>query len=420
MKRSYKIILLIFAAVLILLVIGKKAGWFGGSEGTKVSVEAASLQSITETVSASGKIQPEVEVKLSPEVSGEITMLEVKEGDLVNEGDLLVKINPAVYEAATQRLQAALSQARSNLDVAKAQQIETNLRFKRNKELFEKGAISTQEWEASQSENKVAALNVSSAQFAVNSAKASLLEAQQNQARTTIFAPISGVVSALNVELGERVLGTAQMQGTELMRISDFSAMEVVVDVNENDIVRVTQGDTALVEVDAFLGREFKGLVTEIASSADLVGTSADQVTNFEVKIRILPSSYKDLVSGGKNSPFRPGMTAAVEIRTEVQPHAVAVPIQAVTIRTDTSEKALRYSMMDGENPMEVVFVLDGSKVRPKVVKTGIQDDEYIQVVSGLKEGEEVVTGPYSALSKQLRNGDRVDVVDEDKLFDKE
>ena len=210
------------------------------------------------------------------------------------------------------------------------------------------------------------------------------------------------------------------MQGTELMRISDFGNMEVVVDVNENDIVRVSQGDTAIVEVDAFIGKEFKGIVTEIASSADLVSTSADQVTNFEVKIRILQSSYKDLISPKQKSPFRPGMTAAVDIRTEVQPLALSVPIQAVTVRGDTSKRANRFDMLEGEVLHEVVFVLNDSKVDLQVVKTGVQDDQYIQVLSGINEGDEVVVAPYSAISKKLRNGDSVEKADKDQLFDKD
>ncbi len=422
MNRSLKIFLIILGSVLVFLVLAKKLGWIGGESGIKVSVEEATKRTLIETVTASGKIQPEVEVSLSSEVSGEIIELPIVEGQIVTKGDLLIRINPAVYQSSVQRLEAALSQAQSNLNVSKAQLIETEQRYKRNQALFNKGAISRQDWETLQSQYEVAKLNVESAKFSVTSANASLNEARENLNRTTIYAPIDGVVSALNVEIGERVVGTAQMQGTELMRVSDFGNMEVVVDVNENDIVRVDKGDTAIVEVDAFLGKTFKGVVTEIASSADLVNTSADQVTNFEVKIRILRSSYKDLLKGEKSeSPFRPGMTASVDIQTEVMKNALSVPIQAVTTRSDTSANARKYDMRNKEGAMEVVFLAGASgKAEIRLVKTGIQDDQYIQILSGIKLDDPVISSPYSVISKELRKGDRIEVTEKDKLFEEE
>jgi HlyD family secretion protein len=319
------------------------------------------------------------------------------------------------------RTEAAVNASRSGVAQSKAQLIEAEKIHKRNEELFKKGAISQQEFDASLRGLQVSQLSVESAEFQLKSAEANLKEARDNLNRTTIYSPTNGTVSMLNVEKGERVVGTAQMAGTELLRVADLSQMEVLVEVNENDIVRVELNDTAIIEVDAFLGEKFKGVVTQIANSANLSATGVDQVTNFEVKVRVLPESYAHLIKGDVSvSPLRPGMTASVEIQTEKQRNILAVPIQAVTLRSDTSstKRSLRERReMEKENEgdeFEVVFVLENNKALVKVVKTGIQDDKYIQILQGLEEGAEIITGPYSAVSKTLTSGDVVRVEGDD------
>jgi HlyD family secretion protein len=430
MNKALKYLLIAAGLLVVLAIFGKKMGFIGKEKSTKVAVEQAELRTITEKVPASGKIQPEMEVKISPEVSGEIVELRVKEGEAVKKGQLLLKINPSVYVSAIDRVKASLNTSEANLSVAKAQFIDADLKFNRNAELHKSGAISDAEYETSQSQIAVSKLNVASGEFQVNSAKASLKEAQENLRRTIIVAPMDGIVSRLNVELGERVVGTAQMAGTELLRIADLENMEVVVEVNENEINKVNFEDEVEIEVDAYLGEMFKGKVTEIASSANLLSTSADQVTNFEVKIRILKSSYGKFAGnlGEKRSPFRPGMTATVDIITDVQNDILSVSIKAVSTRKDTSSsrvskyargtnKEENTSNQDSEQePFECVFVIAEGKAVLKMVETGIQDNNFIEV-KGLKEGEEVITGPYSAVSKTLRNRTKIEVVSENQLF---
>ncbi len=375
-------------ALSLILFIGKQSGFIKDDDGPFVSTDFASHVDIVETVAASGKIQPEVEVKISPDVSGEIVELPIKEGDQVLKGDLLVKIKPDTYLSMKQRSEAALNSAKASLSMSKARLVESEANYNRNKILYEKGAISASEFEQIESSYEIAKLNVESSEYSVSSAQASLEESQENLDKTSIYAPFDGTISRLNVELGERVVGTMQMAGTEILRLANLDEMEVAVEVNENDITRVNLGDTSIIEVDAFLGEDFKGVVSEIANSADVLGASADQVTNFEVKIRIL-----DKVS------FRPGMTATVEIQTSDERQVLSVPIQAVTTRKDTA---------DEQEKIECVFVYENRKAVLKQVETGIQDDKNIHIISGLADSVRVISGPYSAVSKMLKDGMRV------------
>ena len=404
-KKTSAILLLI---LLILLTIAKFKGYIGGEDVLLVKTEKVFIGRITETVPANGKIQPEMEVKISPDVSGEITELTIKEGDWVEKGDLLLRINPEIYAANLDRMKASLNNMKSNLSQQKAQLKDTELKHNRNTNLFNKKAISSAEYETSQNNYEMAQLAVEASQYNVKSSEASLKEAQNNLNRTSIYAPISGTISRLNVEKGERVVGTAQMTGTELLRIADLSYMEVVVDVNENDILRVNLGDYAEVNVDAYMKDKFKGVVTEIANSANLLGTSADQVTNFEVKIRIEKSSYKHL-NKSYTHPFRPGMTASVDIHTEIKENIKLVSIQSVTTRKDSSsvDRSTKYNYtkeFNEKEAFECVFIHKNGKAQIKSVETGIQDDQNIEIISGLDEGDEVINAPYSAVSKKLRN----------------
>ena len=368
----------------LLLLIAKSAGWISSEEGISIQTILVDQKTIIQTVSASGKIQPEVEVKISPDVSGEIVQLYIMEGDQVEKGDLLLKIKPDTYQSILDRSKAALNTSKSALAKAKAQLIESQANFNRNQTLFNKGTISQSEFEKVQASYTVAQLNVEDGEYAVTSAEASLKEAQENLNKTNIYAPISGTISRLNVELGERVVGTAQMAGTELLRLANLNRMEVAVEVNENDINSVNLGDTAIIEVDAFLGEKYKGLVSEIANSANVTGASADQVTNFEVKVRII-----------KAVNFRPGMTATVDIQSQRAKDVLALPIQAVTTRKDTV----------GDEKIECVFEYQEGIAKMIVVQTGIQDDEYIQILSGVKDSMEIVKGPYSAVSRLIKDG---------------
>ena len=372
----------------LFLVIAKSAGWISSEKGISIQTTIISKKTIIETVSASGKIQPEVEVKISPDVSGEIVQLYIMEGDKVEKGDLLMKIKPDTYQSMLERSNAALNTSRSALAKAKAQLIESEANFNRNKTLYTNGTISQSEFEKIQASYTVAQLNVEDGQYSVSSAKASLREAQENLNRTNIYAPISGTISRLNVELGERVVGTAQMAGTELLRLANLSLMEVAVEVNENDINSVSLGDTTLIEVDAYLGQKYKGLVSEIANSANVTGASADQVTNFEVKVRII-----DTVN------FRPGMTATVDIQSQRAKGVFALPIQAVTTRKDTA---------GGDEKLECVFEYKDGEAHMIIVKTGIQDDEFIQILSGVTDSLEIIKGPYSAVSRLIEDGSLV------------
>jgi len=420
MSKKLKIILAIIAVVLLLLVVGKSTGMFGKKGNFKqVNTQVVELKEVIETVSATGKIQPEVEVKISSEVSGEILELPFKEGQQVKKGDLLVKVNPDLIQSALSRTQASYKNVRANLEQAEATLKQAKADYDRSKSLFDKGVISRADWDRAIAAFETAQAGRSSAYYGVQSAGASVNEARDNLSRTTIYAPMSGTISLLNVELGERVVGTQQMAGTEILRVANLNNMEVEVDVNENDIVKVNIGDTTIVEVDAYLKKQFKGIVTEIANSA--AGTlAADQVTNFKVKVRIIEESYADLTEGKPEaySPFRPGMTATVDIITDKRESSIAVPISAIVIKTDTSSVKKTYgnktvttdtSSSVEEEKFECVFVNENSIAKLRVVKTGIQDDTNIEIVSGLKEGDKIITGPYNLVSKTLKPGEKVE-----------
>ncbi|RMA65668.1 efflux RND transporter periplasmic adaptor subunit [Ulvibacter antarcticus] len=403
-------------ALVALLMVGKKAGWFGKSGNFKeVEVTEIKLLNIVETVAATGKIQPEIEVKLSSEVSGEIIELPIKEGQQVEKGDLLVKINPDLVQAVLSQSQAGLQNVRAQLTQAEAGLKSAKLNYDRNRTLFDKGVISKSEWDRSVNEFESAEANKESAYYSVQSAAANVKQSRDNVSRTSIYAPMSGTISKLSVELGERVVGTAQMAGTEIVRVANLNNMEVEVDVNENDIVKVAVGDSTKVEVDAYLKREFRGRVTEIANSAE-TALSADQVTNFKVKVRILSDSYADLVEGKieSYSPFRPGMTATVDVITNKKNNIIGVPISAIVIKSDTSStKKVGYVKEDTSvnvEKFECVFVKNGDEAKLRVVKTGIQDDANIEITSGLKEGDVVITGPYNTVTKLLDSGDKVEL----------
>lgn len=419
-KTTY---ILVGSAILLVVVLVtlSKLNMLGSKENI-IEVEVAKANEITiiETVSATGKIQPEIEVKISSEVSGEIISLPIKEGQVVKKGDLLVKINPDLYTSGYNRTVAGLSQTKAGLSQADAAYNEAKANFDRNKTLFDKGIISKSDWDKAVSAFESAKANKQSAYYNVRSASATVNEAKDNLGRTTIYAPADGTISMLNVELGERVLGTQQMTGTELLRVANLNNMEVEVDVNENDIVKISVGDSANVEVDAYLKKQFKGVVTSISNSASTTLT-ADQVTNFKVKVRIVKSSYADLVAGkpASYSPFRPGMTATVDIITKRKENVIGVPISAVVIKTDTTpvkkivvedEATDQTIKSKSDKKMECVFVKKGSKAVIKVIKTGIQDDTNIEVISGLSKGDELIIGPYTTVSKDLNSGDKIAV----------
>jgi HlyD family secretion protein len=442
-KNNLKYFIIGIIVLLVLVIMANKAGWIGKGETVKVATEKVEIKVVNETVSASGKIQPEIEVKLSSEVSGEIVELTIKEGDIVKQGQLLCRVKPDILQSGYDRAVASLNTQKASLAAAQQQLIQTRANFnnveanyKRNLELFNKKVISASEFDQIRAEYEGAKANLAmqeqnvlGAKYNIDQSNAMVKEAADNLARTTIYAPIDGVVSVLSVELGERVVGTAQMAGTEIMRIANMSSMEVNVDVNENDINRISVGNESTIEVDAFQGRKFMGVVTEIASSSTAVATttSADQVTNFMVKVRISPDSYTDIMGDNKlTSPFRPGLSATVDIHTQ-KDSGLAVPIQAVTTREikDSLKTTTAANNMDsisnkgssGSSVKECVFVYKDGKVILKPVKTGIQDDQYIRILDGLEGGEEVVVSPFTAISKTLKDGSLVEKVDRDKLF---
>ncbi len=432
-KRSNRILYILGAVVLLLVVglaIGKQQGWIGKPQHTKVAIEKAEKRTIIETVSANGKIYPETEVAISPDVSGEVVQLLVEEGDSVKAGVLLAKINPETYTSMVERADAAVNASKSSTSNVEAQitQLQVQLdqarkNYNRNKQLFNDAVISQADLENTETavrniEAQIAAIRKSAegASFNVQSAQASLKEAKDNLKRTNVYAPISGVVSKLNVKKGERVVGTSQFTGTELMKIANFNNIEVRVDVSENDIIRVSVGDTANVEIDAYLNRKFTGLVTHIASSANSLNQlSGDQITNFTVKIRLLKDTYESLFKEFK-LPFRPGMSASVDIQTKRAADVITVPIQAVTTREipDSLKKAKTPQANDLQ---ELVFVVKDGKVKGYPVKPGIQDNTYIEILEGLQVGDEVVSAPYRVVNKTLKDDLPVEVVEKDKLY---
>lgn len=423
-KKTIYITLGIVVTIIGLLLGLSKAGYIGNqNKGIEIEIATANTMTIIETVSATGKIQPETEIKISSMVSGEIIALPVIEGQVVRKGDLLIKINPDLYTSGLNRTVSNLSGTKAGLTQAEAQFSEAKTSYDRNKTLFEKGIISKSDWEKAVATFEVAKASKQSAFYNVQSAAATVNEAKDNLGRTIIYAPANGTISSLAVELGERVLGTQQMTGTEIMRVANLDNMEVEVDVNENDIVKISVGDSAKVAVDAYLKKEFKGLVTSISNSASSTLT-ADQVTNFKVKVRILKDSYMDLMQGKPSSfsPFRPGMTATVDIITTRSENILGVPISAVVVKQDTAAvKKVDLSASDekklpkSDKKFECVFIKNGNKAKIRIIKTGIQDDTNIEVISGLKKGDIVIVGPYTTVTKDLNSGDLVSVADANK-----
>lgn len=449
-KRTYIIIGSVVLVALIVLAVVKR----NNKELPRVATEKSELRTIIETVTANGKIQPETDVKISPYISGEIMELLVKEGDIVTQGQLLAKIDPEIYKSTLQQNEAQLNGQRANLANSRAMLAQVQARlsnaetnFNRQKKLWEQKVISDADYETAKTNFDVAKAdleagkqNVKASEFSVTSLEAVLRKANEDFRKTAVYAPADGKISQLSVEKGERVTGASQFSaGTELMRIANLNSMEARVEVNENDIVRVKMGDTCLIEVDAYLNRKFRGIVTQIATAAkSALGSSVDQVTNFEVRIHIDKESYKDLIPENRPdfSPFRPGMSTSVDIQTRTVKNVIAVPIQAVTTREDTTGKRIHRPKNNDESAgndndeaknkpsaqsfKEYVFVYDNGTVKLREVKTGIQDNSWIEVVSGLESGLEVVSAPYLAISKDLKNSDKVEKVEKEKLFEKE
>jgi HlyD family secretion protein len=441
MGKTTKYILIALGVVVVLLIVGKVTGLIGKQAKTQIATEKAAIRAINETVSASGKIKAHVEVKISPEVSGEVVELPVKEGDVVTKGQLLCRIRPDILKSGYDRTVAAYNTQKASvgnssqmLKQAEATYNNQLSIYKRDKILYDNKVLTAAEFDAAKAnyEGAQAALeaakqNVIGSTYGLAQSAASVKEANDNLAKTTIYSPVDGVISKLSIQKGERVLGTQQFAGTEIMTISDLNQLDVNVDVNENDINRITLGDSSKIQVDAFLGKIFMGTVIEIGSAANVVGTTADQVTNFTVKVRIDPRSYAQLLvkTATNPSPFRPGLTATVDIETN-HTQSLAVPIQAVTTREEKKVATAAPQKQDDvdntkakitEPSKEYVFIYSGGKVKQVLVTTGIQDDSYIQVLSGLKTGEEVVSAPYTAISKTLSDKMEVEKVDKSKLF---
>ena len=419
--------------IAILIIIAKTQT----EDGTKVAIEKTAGHTITETVTASGKIYPETEVKISPEVSGEITELTVQEGDSVSKGQLLVRINAGIYSSMVSQAQSSVEESRSRVSnskemvaQAKAQYDQAQSNYERNKNLYQDKVISALEFEQVESAYKsakasydAARANVAGGQYGVEGASASLTQARENLRKTTITAPTSGVISALNVKKGERVVGTAQMAGTEMLTIADLGRIEVRVDVSETDIAKVKIGDTTIIEADAYRSRKFKGIVSRVSTSSNKSGlgqVSTDQVTNYTVYILILPESYHDLMAKMPSKfPFKPGMSASVEIRTNKAPDILSIPVNAVTTR-EWPDSLRKKNGLEHDAIRQIVFVYDEktSKVSLRDVKTGIQDNEYIQITEGLKDGEQVVIAPYGAIARTLKDKSVVKITDKEKLFE--
>jgi HlyD family secretion protein len=434
----------LIAGILILLVIVIVMAKRAGGNDLKVAVEKTARHTITETVTASGKIYPETEVKIAPEVSGEITLLNIVEGDSVYKGEVLVKINPAIYNSMVNQATASVEQSRATasnteqmMQQAQSQYELALATYNRNKKLYDQKVISQLEFEQGEASFKsakatldAAKASTSGGKYGIQGAQAGLSQAQENLLKTTIIAPVSGIISQLNVKKGERVVGTAQMAGTEMLTIADMSRIEVRVDVSETDISKVKIGDTTLIEADAYRNRKFKGIVSKVAvsssntSATGTTTTSTDQVTNYTVHILILPSSYADLSSNlpkGK-FPFKPGMSASVEIQTNRQDNILSVPVNAVTTRDwpDSVKNKLNAATSANDNIRQVVFVYDPKTqlVSLRDVTTGLQDNKYIQVNTGLKEDEQVVIAPYGAIARTLADKMKVEVTDKNKLFE--
>lgn len=434
-KKTLWWIVGISVTVLLLLIIIVKST---SDKGTRVAVEKAASHTITETVTASGKIYPETEVKIAPEVSGEITELHYEEGDSVHKGDLLVKINPAVYASMVDQAEASVQQSRSTASNSKNMMAQAQSQYdlalatyNRNKKLYQDKVISQLEFEQAEASYKSAKATFDAAKasstggvYGIQGAEANLSQMRENLRKTTIFAPTSGIISQLNVKKGERVVGTAQMAGTELLTIADMSRIEVRVDVSETDIEKVKIGDTTIIEADAYRNRKFIGIVSKIgvSSSKTTTVTSTDQVTNYTVHILILPASYADIVAKLPKGrfPFKPGMSASVEIQTNRQYNILSVPVNAVTTRDWPDSIKNKNQSIDANDIRQVVFVYNPKTklVYLRDVKTGLQDNQYIQVTDGLKDGEQVVIAPYGAIARTLKDKTLVSIVAKDKLFE--
>jgi len=438
MGKTTKYILIALGAVVVLLIVWKATS---KPPKTQVATEKAAVRTVNETVSASGKIKAHVEVKISPEVSGEVVELPVKEGDVVKKGQLLCRIRPDILKSDFERSVAAYNSQKASVGnttqmLKQAEAVYTNQEaiYKRDKILFENKVLTAAEFDAAKAsyegakaQLEAAKQNVAGSNFGLAQTAASVKESQANLDKTTIYSPVDGVISKLAIQKGERVLGTQQFAGTEIMTISDLNQLDVNVDVNENDINRLALGDSSKIQVDAFLGKTFMGTVIEIGSAANVVGTTADQVTNFTVKVRIDAKTYAALLvkSAANPSPFRPGLTATVDIETN-HTKSLAVPIQAVTTRDEKKPSAVKSDQSTDDDktkakitPLskEYVFVYSAGKVKQVLVTTGIQDDSYIQILSGLKGDEEIVSAPYAAISKTLNDKMEVEKVDKSKLF---
>ncbi len=432
--------------VIVLLVSLKKAGVIGKEEGEEVTIEKVQLRTITESVNASGKVYPEIEVKVSPDISGEIVNLFVEEGDKVTKGQVLAKIYADIYSTQKDQASANVNQSQAQYENIKASigglkavYENTKTTYDRFKRLLDDKIVSKAEFEQTEQNYRSAESSylgalqtIKSGAAQIQGVRAQLSRAEKDLARTTITAPMDGIVSSMSVKKGERVVGTAQMAGTEMMRVADMKSIEVRVDVGENDITKVKIGDTALVEVDAYNKRKFKGVVYKIANpvTASSLTSSSTDVSNYKVHIRLEPSSYADLIQENSKFPFRPGMTASADIQTKSKRNVVSIPLNAVTTRdkegngketkvsASTSENNGNANASKEEELNEVVFVLQkDNKVKMVKVKTDIQDLNYIEV-SGLKVGDEVITGPYSTVSKLLKEGTLVKVVTKDKLYE--
>jgi len=452
-RKSNKLIYFLIGSVVVIIIflaVGKSQGWIGKGNVIEVELAKAKKATITEKVSASGTVQPVTEVKLAPEVSGEIIELNVEDGDSVKQGKVLVKIRPDVWLSQLERSEASLNQQMANMESSKAALsrseatfIRAEQEFNRQQQLWNEKVISEAEWQLAQQNFKIAKNDLESAKqtveaarYIVRSTEASVRESRENVRRTTVSSPMTGVISKLNVKQGERVVGTAQMAGTEMLRIADLNVMEVRVNVNENDIVRVHLNDTVMIEVDAYSNtdKKFKGIVTNIANTAK-DKQSADAITEFEVRILILRSSYEDLIKKGNRYPFRPGMTASVEIFTETKNNVLSVPLAAVTTRNPEEDKkdkaAERGSSNNNRQVVDeskkqqkqedkvVVFVNDNGKAKMVEVKTGISDYDNIEIISGLSDTVKVITGPFLVVSKRLKDGDEVKLAEKKEEKDK-
>lgn len=438
-KSSNKILYILGGVVIVLIlfaVIGRSQGWVGQKKKMEVEISKAEKATITEKVSASGAVQPVVEVKMSPEVSGEIIELVVEEGDSVSKGDYIMRLRPDNFKSALDRAEANYNVQLANLGQAKSGEVRARANltradqdFKRQKNLYEQKVISESDFQLADANFKIAEQDyesskqsVNAAQSNVKSAKATVDEAKENLRLTRITAPMSGIVSKLAVELGETVLGTSQFQGTEVLRIADLSKMEVRVDVNENDIIRINVGDKVIIDVDSYsyMDKMFEGVVTQIANTAN-DKISSDAVTEFEVRIQILNKSYQDLVvKEGIRYPFRPGMTASVDIITETKKDILTVPLAAVTTRTDKDKDGEDGNSNEDEEVKEIVFVMKEGKAVKTEVETGISDFDRIEILSGITEGDEIVSGPFLAVSKRLKDGDEIEAKEEKKKESKE